>query len=249
MKTHSTYSQMTLERFRPHRRPGWKRKLGCWLWTVVWMLAVWALLWCFFSAISGAKKGGDLIDGIDRSDRDVVTPRLMVSRSHGLALAGMGASDAVAITIVLIVIVGLLVRLWWGSVAEREEASTYSDESWDPYAGDKPVPFGLVDPLALGGNEIPPSEEMPEGLTRLDAAMIVHACGCEVGLICSLVQGAERSMSVEDYGDALKVAEMRLAQLRVTLWELRARFKPEEGTALTGVTSLTAEASTREGEG
>lgn len=243
MKTHSTYSQMTLERFRPNRRRGWKRKLGCWLWTVLWMLAVWALLWWSFSALSGARP----------TTGSFTPPRLE------------GSGVEVAIGIVLIVVTGLLARLVNGRKRERHEAWVAAQKMNCPHCGSgllwgddrgahcdgcddfdpetdieglMPVmPRGVDwtngartnawddDPFNADGGVRAPREAMPEGLTRLDAALIVHACASRVGLIRSIVQGAQRPITDEDQAEALATAERLLGDLRVTLFELRGKFQ------------------------
>lgn len=81
----------------------------------------------------------------------------------------------------------------------------------------------IVDPLEVGGNAIPPSEEMPAGLTRRDAAEIARAAA-EIELCRRMVDGAMRALSMEDYDDALDGASRRLGQVRVTLRELGMTF-------------------------
>ena len=275
MKTTSTYSQMTLQRFRPNRRRGWKRKLGCWLWTFVWMLAVWALLWWSFSALSGASpttgsfapprwegRGGEgpMTDRLKPGLQTLSATPSTDSKEGATAaiLAGFGASEAVAVGIVLCVIVGLLARLWWRSVAEREEASTYSDESWDPYAGDKPVPSQAAscpqcsealifprghapycencgfpdenrmeaDPLAGDGLK-PELQTMPEGLTRVG---LIRGIVCQPAPGMGIVIKAEWAVFVptEKHYALTPAAERLLGDLRVTLFELRAKFQGKD---------------------
>lgn len=193
------------------------------------------------------------VDGIDLTDRidGGMLPLAMAPVSAGAILGLMVSLTALAVVL---------------AVRKVRQIDAEAADAWDPYAGEgkaaepqssrasDPQRFRAADalsadPLAVGGNAIPPSEEMPEGLTRLDAALIVHACGCEVGLIRSFVQGARRPSTEQDQAEALAVAERLLGDLRVTLWELRAKFRTDEGTALTGVTALTGGALTGEGEG
>jgi hypothetical protein len=119
MKQTSPLELMKLERYRARRkeRRGWKRRLGIWLWVIVAALVL---------ALVGAA----------RAEAGFTPPRLEGRGDAALKLGGFGASDAVAVGIVMLVIVVLLVRLWWAESADQEAVSTYSDEQWDPYAGD-----------------------------------------------------------------------------------------------------------------
>lgn len=67
-------------------------------------------------------------------------------------------------------------------------------------------------------------QAMPEGLSRLDAALICFALAAETRLIREMVRSAQRSLSVDDYGDSLAGAERRLGDLRTRLWQLKAHF-------------------------
>lgn len=227
MKTEKTtrlYEHLSLQRFRPKVRRGWKRRLGCWLWTLIWMLLVSLVLWGLFAWATGRVTG---LTGMTS---------LTMAKPAAVRLAGFGAPERVAAGIVAVIAALVVWRLITGARDERQP--TMEDgEGW----ADKPVPYEGADPLEVGGNAIPPSEEMPRGLTRVDAALIVHACGCEVGLLRNLVRSAQKPLSEDDQAETLAVAERRLGQLRVTLWELRARFS--ESLSLPVSESLTEEAN------
>jgi hypothetical protein len=130
MKTISTYSQMTLQRFRPNLRRGWKRKLGCWLWVIVVAIVL---------ALVGAARAERPRSA--RNDETRMANEEFVLPHSGFDIpakrAGFGASDAVAVGIVMLVIVGLLVRLVRGAAAERrnEEAGMAKDEFVLPHSG------------------------------------------------------------------------------------------------------------------
>lgn len=120
MNTTCEYELLRLERFRPNRRRGWKRPAGCLLWVMVAMLIAAALCWRWLAHGMGHGAWG------------------VESEVHGVCLAGFGVPDWVAVGIVGMVVAGLLARLAWGAMVDAEEMSTYSDERWDPYVGDKP---------------------------------------------------------------------------------------------------------------
>jgi hypothetical protein len=170
---------------RSSKRFSWRK----WMLDLVICAVIMALLWVAFSLVSGARPESSTFN-VERSTLNV-------------QMAGFGASDTLAVVIVLGVCLALLVRLWWGARAEAAD-----------------------DPLNADGGVRAP-EAMPEGLTNLDAALIVHACASRVGLIRSIVQGAQRPISDEDQVEALATAERLLGDLRVTLWELRAKFQTE----------------------
>ncbi|MCG3206294.1 MAG: hypothetical protein KCHDKBKB_03028 [Elusimicrobia bacterium] len=97
------------------------------------------------------------------------------------------------------------------------------------------VAFGIVGTLGLcamaawaWSQMLPPAgteddlmlECMPE-MEAEDAARIVEACRVECRTALRLVQGAQRTLSVEDYGDALEGAQCHLDRVTRTLGELR----------------------------
>jgi len=243
-----------------------KRRLGCWLWVMVAAIVL-AL------GVSAA-----------RAETGRFAPLSLEGRGGEVVLhAGFGVPNWVAFGVVTTLVLAVIGRLAWGWCVERDERSTYSDERWDPYAGDwdAPTPTMAPTPARSGGGagELvgprgvdwtngartnawdgdllnadegvrAPQETMPEGLTWLEVVDIVHACASRVGLIRSIVQGAQRPSTDDEQEEALATAERMLGDLRVTLWELRARFqgkdapprlegRGDEGAGLTGVTSLT----------
>ena len=118
-----------------------------------------------------------------------------------------GVSDWVAYGIV-----GTLVLMAIGVWAWRWVMGKPVDEmqaSWDE---------------AVSGNAIPPSEPMPIGMSSEDVAQIARAASAELELCRRMVDGALRSMSVDDYGDSLQGVSKRLGQVRVTLRELARTF-------------------------
>jgi len=156
MKTTSTLELMKLERYRARRRTrrGWKRRLGIWLWVIVAALVL---------ALVGAA----------RAAAGFTPPRLEGRGDEALELGGFGASDAVAVGIVLLVIVGLLVRLWWAESADQEVVSTYSDEQWDPYAGD-----------GRGGSEPEPWMVRLRAFFAARGVLITDAQAVEMRVVC-----------------------------------------------------------------
>ena len=118
-----------------------------------------------------------------------------------------GVSDWVAYGIV-----GTLILLAIGVYAWRRVMGQPVDEmqaSWDE---------------AVSGNAIPPSEPLPLGMSSEDVAQIARAASAELELCRRMVDGALRSMSVDDYGDSLQGVSKRLGQVRVTLRELARTF-------------------------
>jgi hypothetical protein len=235
MKTTPEFEHLVLQRFRPNRRRGWKWKLRCFFFELLMGLLVMAELFWLFSCVSGERPRSARNEETRMANEEFVLPH------SGFDIpakrAGFGASDTLAVVIVLSVIVVLLVRLVRGARAEAEGcdvehlrgciagcATAEALSLWDS----APLVGAVADdPLALGGNEIPPSEGMPVGMSRLDAALIVHACASRVGLIRSIVQGAQRPSTEDEQEEALATAERLLGDLRVTLFELRAKFQAE----------------------
>lgn len=203
MKTTRLYEHLSLERFRPSAKRGWKRRLGGWLWTLIWMVLVSLALWGLFAWATGRVMP---VSGLK--------PEL---RTAGFAVPQWAAWGIVAVIAALVVW-----RLITGARDEREP--TMEDgEGW----GDKPVPFEGADPLADGDTlkrEQRAIEGMPSGLTRRDAAEIARAAAAEIELCRRMVDGAMHALSVEDYSDALAGASRRLGQVRVTLRELGMTF-------------------------
>lgn len=201
----NTVNKYGMEWAGPRRKASWKRRLGCWLWTLIWMVLVSLALWGLFAWATGRVTG---LTGVTS---------LTMAKPAAVRLAGFGVPEWVVYGIVGTVVMGILARLAWGAmqeafqIREMEHGEVWGDE-----------------PMEVGGNAIPPSEDMPRGLTRVDAALIVHACGCEVGLLRNLVRSAQKPLSKDDQAETLAVAERRLGQLRVTLWELRARFSESQ---------------------
>lgn len=209
----NTVNKYGVEWAGPRRKASWKRRLGCWLWSLIWMVLVSLALWGLFAWATGRVTG---LTGVTS---------LTMAKPAAVRLAGFGVPEWVAYGVVMTLVLGILARLAWGAMQEAFQIQEMEDgEGW----GDKPVPFQIADPLEVGGNAIPPSEVMPSGLTRRDAALIVHACGCEVGLLRNLVRSAQKPLSEDDQAETLAVAEKRLGQLRVTLWELRAKFQGKD---------------------
>lgn len=223
MKTVNKYG---LEYAGPRRAR--RGTLKHWLIDLILGAVAMALLWWLFSLVHRAATVGD------------VMPLGAQAGKPMLRTAGFGVPEWVAFGVVGTLVMGILGRLAWGAMQDAfqiREPQMADGDGW----GDKTVPGEVVDPLKVGGNTIPPSEEMPAGLTRRDAALIVHACGCEVGLLRNLVRSAQKPLSEDDQAETLAVAERRLGQLRVTLWELRARFSASQGLPVSE--SLTEEAS------
>jgi hypothetical protein len=125
MKTTSTLELMKLERYRARRRTrrGGKRRLGIWLWVMVAALVL---------ALVGAARAERPRSA--RNDEWRMRNEEFVLPHSGFDIpakrAGFGASDTLAVGIVLCVIVGLLVRLVRGAAAERrnEEAGMANEE-------------------------------------------------------------------------------------------------------------------------
>jgi len=112
-----------------------------------------------------------------------------------------GFPDWVAFVAVGVVVVFLVARLVWDAWMERREAAQNDETRMRNEEG-----------------------RMPEGMSRADAARIARAAAAELELCRRMVDGALRSMCVEDYGDALQGVSRRLAQVRVTLRELGRTF-------------------------
>lgn len=201
----NTENKYGMEWAGPRRKASWKRRLGCWLWTLIWMVLVSLALWGLVAWATGRVTG---LTGVTGLTSEALT-------SEDLRLAGFGVPEWVAAGIVGMVVMGILARLAWGAMQEAFQIREMAEPPEH-------------DPLEVGGNAIPPSEEMPAGLTRLDAALIAHACGCEVGFLRNLVRSAQKPLSDEDQMETLAAAEKRLGQLRVTLWELRAKFQGKD---------------------
>lgn len=74
------------------------------------------------------------------------------------------------------------------------------------------------DPLGMsGGCALPLSE---------NAARIVEACRVECSAALRLVESAQRTLSIDDYGDSLDGAHKRLKQVTQTLAALRREMDP-----------------------
>lgn len=134
-----------------------------------------------------------------RAEEGNFAPQSLEGRGEEIWLAGV--PDWVAFGVVMTLIFAVMGRLAWSWCVEADARSTYEDETWG-----QPI-------------------KADEGTLSLDAAMAVHACASRVGLIRSIVQGAQRPSTEEDQAEALATAERMLGDLRVTLWELRAEFR------------------------
>jgi hypothetical protein len=278
MKTTPEFEHLAPQRFRPNRRRGWKRKMGIWLWVLVV-----ALLLVLVGAARAERPRSARNEEWRMRNDEFVLPH------SGFDIpakrAGFGASDTLAVVIVLGVCVALLVRLWWGARAQAEEeecdvehlrgcidedATAEALRLWgscpvarvmserpfmvgpleslnEPLNADEGVraPRGVDwtngartkawddDPLQADEGVRASWEMMPEGLPRAMVWEIVNAMAEEVRIIRGLLSGAMRTLSVDDYFDALHGAEKRLAQLRVTLCELRERFADEAAPSIT----------------
>lgn len=183
---------------------------GGWVTLLTALTVLTALVWWLVSLVHRAATRGDVMPVGAQAGYEVPkgTPMLLA--------AGFGVPEWVAYGVVGTVVMGILAWLSWGAMQEAFQIREMAEPPEH-------------DPLEVVGNAIPPSEAMPGGLTRQDAALIAHACGCEVGLIRNLVRSAQKPLSDEDQAETLAAAEKRLGQLRVTLWELRARFSESQG--------------------
>jgi hypothetical protein len=117
---------------------------------------------------------------------------LTVSQSP-LLLAGV--PDWIAVGIVGMVVALLLGRVAWQVVMK--------DDGW------------------LGENEGDPLAETAVGLVPEEVARIVDACRREARAVLMLVEAAQRTISLDDYQDALAGARRRQEQLVRTLGELQ----------------------------
>ena len=214
---------------------GAKRVRRSWGWTLVTLLTLLAL-----SALAGWLWS---------------CVRVSVLRSAscgGLPLAWVPVSSVVAfgvVTLCAMLLIGLCVRAWIERCAGGEpdkETMRQSDDGTmrlgdfeTAQAGslcheeDAPVPYELVDdPLAERMAEL--GELMPAGMTHELMVEILKAISAELQIVRRMCEGAARTLSVEDYGDSLAGAVKRLAQLRVTVHELRGRFTPDNQTVRGG---------------
>lgn len=92
---------------QPRARRGWKRRLGCWLWSLVWMVLVSLALWGLFAWATGRVTG---LTG--------VTSLTMARPASAMRLAGFGVPEWVAFGVVGTLVMVLLARLGWGAMQE-----------------------------------------------------------------------------------------------------------------------------------
>lgn len=203
MKTVNKYG---LEYAGPRRAR--RGALKQWLIDLVIGAVAMVLLWWLFSLVYRAATVGDVMPLGAQAGKPML-----------LRAAGFGLPEWVAYGVLGTLAMSVLALLAWNAIVGSRQAM--DDGDWGV---DKPVPFEVVDPLEVGGNAIPPSEDMPGGLTRKDAAEIARAAAAEIELCRRMVDGAMHAQSVEDYGDALAGASSRLGQVRVTLRELGMTF-------------------------
>lgn len=176
-----------------------------WLIDLVIGAAAMALLWWLFSLVHRAATCGDVMP--------------VRGLKPELLMAGFGVPEWVAYGVLGTLTMSVLALVAWNVIVGPPPAME-DGEGW----ADKPVRFEVDDPLEVGGNAIPPSEEMPSGLTRRDAAEIARAAAAEIELCRRMVDGAMHALSVEDYDDAQAGVSRRLGQVRVTLREMARTF-------------------------
>lgn len=124
-----------LEYAGPKKR-GWKKRLGCWLWAFVWMLALWLVMWGVFAVAQR------VMPRSARNEETRMANEEFVLRHSGFDIpaqrAGFGVPEWVAYGIVGTLVLGLLGRLAWGAIMEGKEADTLAmPPEHDPMAWDE----------------------------------------------------------------------------------------------------------------
>ena len=101
---------------QPRARRGWKRRLGGWLWSLVWMVLVSLALWGLFAWATGRVTG---LTG--------VTSLTMARPASAMRLAGFGVPEWVAYGITGTLVLGILARLAWGAMQEAFQIGELSE--------------------------------------------------------------------------------------------------------------------------
>jgi hypothetical protein len=222
---------------RETRRVVWASRLTTLLFAVAVGLLVWTLweselraLWEWVLFQGGAWVRWSAAQGTVRTPLGGM-PLALVPMTSVVMWAVLG--------VVVVLLVSLIVRAWIERCAGDEpdkETRRQSDDGTMRLGDFETAQAGSLcheeQPLAGPAEEL--GELMPVGMTHEMMVAILKAVSVELQIVRRMCEGAARSLDVEDYGDALAGVVKRLAQLRVTMEELRARFTPDNQTVRGG---------------
>lgn len=93
---------------QPRARRGWKRRLGCWLWSLVWMVLVSLALWGLFAWATGRVTG---LTG--------VSSLTMARPASAMRLAGFGLPEWVAYGVVGTLTMSVLALIAWNAIQPK----------------------------------------------------------------------------------------------------------------------------------
>lgn len=105
----NTVNKYGMEWAGPRRKASWKRRLGCWLWSLIWMVLASLALWGLFAWATGRVTG---LTGVTS---------LTMAKPAAVRMAGFGVPEGVALGVVVVIVGMLLWRLVCGARLEADE--------------------------------------------------------------------------------------------------------------------------------